>query len=142
MSKQFIVAVVGKHKIGSWIIPQNVQTVVCHNVASTNKEKISFIITEYRQSTSVPNLMTFIKKNKKKIRKIIFVSILQLGINKNEIYKTLEKLKSYECCFFLEGISTRNLKLKLLKYYINEVFNAKYYSSNKVYFDQNPFLDL
>ena len=44
MPKKFIIAVVGKHKIGSWIIPQNVQTVVCHNAATANEEKISFVI--------------------------------------------------------------------------------------------------
>ena len=74
--------------------------------------------------------MAFIRENKKKIRKIIFVSILQLGIKKTEIYKALEKLKSYECYFFLEGINTKSSKLKLLKSYINEVFNAKYYGNN------------
>ena len=92
MSRKFIIGVNGGHKIGTWNIPRSVQSAVFHYAALSSREKISFIVSEYQQSTSVPNLMAYIKKNKKNIKKIIFVSIFQLGITKREIFKTLKNL--------------------------------------------------
>mgnify|MGYP001034264124 CR=1 FL=1 len=131
MPRKFIIGVNCGHKIGPWNVPRSVQSAVFHYAALLNHEKISFIVAEYQQSTSVPNLMTYIKENKKNIKKIIFVSIFQLGTKKNEIYKTLRKLSPYECYFFIEGLNTRNSKLKFLKNYVNEAFKVKYYPSRK-----------
>ena len=61
----------------------------------------------------------------------IFISIFQLGIKKNEIYKTLKTLSPYECYFFIDGLNTRNFKIKFIKNYVNEAFKVKYYSSRK-----------
>ena len=131
MPKKFIIGVNGGHKIGPWNIPRSVQSAVFHYAALLNHEKISFIVSEYQQSTSVPNLMAYIKNNKKSIKKIIFISIFQLGIKKNEIYKTLKTLSPYECYFFIDGLNTRNFKIKFIKNYVNEAFKVKYYSSRK-----------
>ena len=133
MLRKFIIGVNGGHEMGPWNIPRSVQTAVFHYAMSLNREKISFIVSEYQQSTSVPNLMAYIKKNKKNIKKIIFVSIFQLGITKREIFKTLKKLSSYECHFFMEGLNTKRSKLQFLKNSINEAFKVKYYFSRKNY---------
>ena len=127
MFKKLIIGVIGSKSIGPWIIPQKVQTLICHGATSLNGEKISFINMEYVQSTGVPNLVAYIKKNKKFIKKIIFVSIFQLGKKENEILKNLKKIKSYDCHFYLEDLNTKNLNLKFLKNYIKEFLRMKYY---------------
>ena len=69
MSKKLIIGVIGRNSIGPWIIPRKIQTLICHDVTCTNDEKISFLNTEYIQSTGIPNLVEYIKKNKKFIKK-------------------------------------------------------------------------
>ena len=63
MSKKLIIGVIGRNSIGPWIIPRKIQTLICHDVTCTNDEKISFLNTEYIQSTGIPNLVEYIKKS-------------------------------------------------------------------------------
>ena len=56
MSKKIILAVIGRHKMGNWEIPQKIQSAICHTAAFNMNEKISFVISEYQQSSGVPNL--------------------------------------------------------------------------------------
>ena len=79
MSKKIVIGITGRQKIGNWKIPQKIQTAICHTSANNMKEKISFMITEYHQSSGIPNLLKYLKSNQKIIKKIIFVSIFQLG---------------------------------------------------------------
>ena len=134
MSKKLIIGVIGRNSIGPWIIPRKIQTLICHGVTFTNDEKISFLNTEYIQSTGIPNLVEYIKINKKFIKKIIFVSIFQLGKKENEICKNLNKIKLYDCYFYLEDLNTKNSNLKLLKNYIRGFLRMKYYPVKKFNF--------
>ena len=127
MYKKLTIGVIGRNSIGPWIIPRKIQTLICHGVTFTNDEKISFLNTEYIQSTGIPNLEEYIKK-------IIFVSIFQLGKKENEICKNLNKIKLYDCYFYLEDLNTKNLNLKLLKNYIREFLRMKYYPVKKFNF--------
>jgi sporadic carbohydrate cluster protein (TIGR04323 family) len=131
MTKKLIIGVIGSKKIGPWIIPQKIQNLICHDAISDSKEKISFISTEYVQSSGIPSLLGYIKKNKKKIKKIIFVSIFQLGEKESEISENLNKIKKYDCYFYLEDQKTKNLSLKSFKYYIKELLRMKYYPFKK-----------
>ena len=68
--------------------------------------------------------MAYIKKNKKSIKKIIFISIFQLGIKKNEIYKTLKTLGPYECYFFIDGFGCNfHMLAKVLKEIFHKLCN-------------------
>jgi len=131
MPKKLIIGVIGSKSIGPWIIPQKIQNLICHSAVSANNEKISFISTEYVQSTGIPSLLGYIKKNKKIINKIIFVSIFQLGKKESEIVKNLNKIKHYNCYFYLEDQKTKNLNLKSFKHYIKQLLSMKYYSHKK-----------
>lgn len=131
MSKKLIIGVIGSKSIGPWIIPQKIQNLICHSAISKSDEKISFINTEYIQSTGIPNLAGYIRKNKKFIKRIIFVSIFQLGKKESEICKNLNKIKLYDCYFYLEDLNIKNLNLKLFKNYIKEFLRMQYYPAKK-----------
>jgi hypothetical protein len=131
VSKKLIIGVIGRNSIGPWTIPRKIQTLICHNTNLTKNEKISFLNTEYIQSTGIPNLVAYIKKNKKFIKKIVFISIFQLGKQESEIIRNLNKIKLYDCYFYLEDLRTKNLNLKLLKNYIKEFLRMKYHLVKK-----------
>ncbi|MDC0941232.1 hypothetical protein OAR75_02645 [Candidatus Pelagibacter sp.] len=135
MSKKLIIGVIGRNSIGPWIIPRKIQTLICHNTNLKKNEKISFLNTEYIQSSGIPNLVEYIKKNKKFIKKITFISIFQLGKNEKEIFDNLKKIKLYDSYFYLESLNNKNLNLRLLKNYIKEFLNMKYYPVKKFNFN-------
>ena len=111
MSKKLIIGVIGRNSIGPWIIPRKIQTLICHN--------------------------TNLKKNEKFIKKIIFISIFQLGKKEKEIFDNLKKIKLYNSYFYLEDLNNENLNLRLLKNYIKEFLNMKYYPVKKFNFNKN-----
>ena len=127
MSKKIVLAVIGRHKIGNWVIPQKIQSAICHAAASNMNEKISFVISEYQQSSGIPNLLKYLKLNKKNIKKIIFVSIFQLGKNKKEFIQNYNKIKKYNCLFFAETIYSKYKSIKQIKNFVKFIFNIKYY---------------
>ena len=127
MNKRTVLAVIGRHKIGNWVIPQKIQSTICHTAASNMNEKISFIISEYQQSSGIPNLLKYLKLNKNNIKKIIFVSIFQLGKNKKEVLQNYNKIKKYNCLFFAETIYSKYKSIKQIKNFVKFIFNIKYY---------------
>ena len=127
MSKKIVIGVTGRHKIGSWKIPQKIQTAICHTSANKMKEKISFMITEYHQSSGIPNLLKYIKSNKKKIKTIFFVSIFQLGKKKIEIINNYKKIKQYDCYFFAENIYNQSKNLKQIDNFLRFALKLKFY---------------
>ena len=129
MKNKIVLAVIGRHKIGNWEIPQKIQSAICHTAAHNMNEKISFVITEYQQSSGVPNLIKYLKLNKNNIKKIIFVSIFQLGKNKNEVIQNYNKIKEYNCFFFTETIYSKYKSMKQIKNFAKFVFNLKYYKN-------------
>jgi len=129
MSKKIILAVIGRHKMGNWEIPQKIQSAICHTAAFNMNEKISFVISEYQQSSGVPNLIKYLKLNKNNIKKIIFVSIFQLGKNKKEVIQNYNKIKKYNCFFFAETIHSKYKSMKQVKNFVKFVFNIKYYKN-------------
>ena len=127
MNKKIVIGISGRQKIGNWKIPQKIQTAICHNSANSTKEKISFMITEYQQSSGIPNLLKYLKLNKKKIKKIIFVSIFQLGEKKIEIINNYKKIKKYDCYFFAENIYNKSKNIKQIKNFLSFAFRLKFY---------------
>lgn len=127
MNKKIVIAVIGRHKIGNWKIPQKIQSAICHIAANSMKEKISFVIGEYHQSSGIPNLLKYLKSNKRSIKKIIFVSIFQLGKKTNEVIQNYNKIKKYNCYFFTESIYSRSKNIRQITNFVKFVFNMKYY---------------
>ena len=127
MSKKIVLGVIGRQKIGNWKIPQKIQTAICHIAANSMKEKISFMVTEYHQSSGIPNLLKYLRSNKKSIKKIFFVSIFQLGKKKNEVIQNYNKIKKYNCYFFTESIYNRSKNIRQINNFVKFVFKLKYY---------------
>jgi|TARA_B100001175_G_scaffold254546_1_gene222296 hypothetical protein len=127
MIKKIVIGVTGRQKIGNWKIPQKIQTAICHASANSTKEKISFMITEYHQSSGIPNLLKYLKSNKKKIKKIIFVSIFQLGKKKIEIMDNYKKIKKYDCYFFAENINNQSKNIKQIDNFLSFALKLKFY---------------
>ena len=132
--KKISIGYVTGHNFGGWCIPQKIQTAIIHFMANNEKQVISYSVSEYLDSKNNSLLNSRIKEDKN-IKNIFFVSALQLNINNNFFYKTLNKFNLY---FFLENLQIkRGQDLKKLKVYINQISKRKILT-----FKKNNYLEI
>ena len=132
--KKISIGYVTGHNFGGWSIPQKIQTAIIHFMANNEKQVISYSVSEYLDSKNNSLLNSRIREDKN-IKNIFFVSALQLNINNNFFYKTLNKFNLY---FFLENLQIKSGQdLKKLKVYINQISKRKILT-----FKKNNYLEL
>lgn len=132
--KKISIGYVTGHNFGGWSIPQKIQTAIIHFMANNEKQVISYSVSEYLDSKNNSLLNSRIREDKN-IKNIFFVSALQLNINNNFFYKTLNKFNLY---FFLENLQIKKGQdLKKLKVYINQISKRKILK-----FKKNNYLEL
>ena len=73
------------------------------------------------------NFLKYLKSNQRIIKKIIFVSIFQLGKKKIEIIDNYKKMRKYDCYFFAENIYNQSKSIKQIDNFLNFTLQLKFY---------------
>ncbi len=94
--------------IGQFKIPANGQNMIMINYAQRNNLVVELAIPEPMKSNALATLQWL--HNEKKLSKVIFTSIHQLPIKKNELEELIKNMKDVELHFALENLKGQGIK--------------------------------